>query len=318
MAYQAVQSKIDANPINISSMPKEEKLKAAIERAIPKLPAEIRAQVAQLIKPEALAVMVTVLAIWAGAHFFGVGEIADVVLLIVGYAALGGVAMEAGKALYHFGDKALNARTEIDLDAAADLFAKAVTLVGVQVVMIILLKKKPETFKHSYIKNLSYLRGGSKPPERWFYKPQTKQTSLLPNHIHGSTTRWGDVDINANISVGEQAAARFHELVHQILTPKLYILRGLRAHMRLSGYSRSYILRYLEEALAETYAQLRISGFSGKYLLEGILFPIDNGYEVTIACMRHEAAGILLGPINVGGMLYNVFVGFNTSRGKNK
>jgi len=49
--------------------------------------------------------MATIVMVWAGAHFFGVGELADVILLITGWAAIGGVAIEAGKKLYDFAFK---------------------------------------------------------------------------------------------------------------------------------------------------------------------------------------------------------------------
>jgi hypothetical protein len=66
------------------------------------------------------------------------------------------------------------------------------------------------------------------------------------------------------------------------------------------------LLRYVEEALCETYALIRMSGFSLKSLVEGIRFPIRDQYT-TIAAMGKETVGILLGPINVGGMTYNVY-----------
>jgi hypothetical protein len=38
------------------------------------------------------------------------------------------------------------------------------------------------------------------------------------------------------------------------------------------------------------------------FALEGINFPVKNGY-VTITAMGKEAAGIVLGPLNVGGSM---------------
>lgn len=60
------------------------------------------------------------------------------------------------------------------------------------------------------------------------------------------------------------------------------------------------MLRYLEEALAESYAQLRVNGIRG--LPVGIRFPIANGY-VTVRAVAIEVGGIT---IVVGGIVYAV------------
>jgi hypothetical protein len=73
--------------------------------------------------------------------------------------------------------------------------------------------------------------------------------------------------------------------------------------MRISGYSRSALLRYLEEALAEGYGQLRVRGL--EEALKAYRFPIDFGY-VTVARMRAE--GLVIGTISLGGVLFQVSV----------
>ena len=73
--------------------------------------------------------------------------------------------------------------------------------------------------------------------------------------------------------------------------------------MRISGYSRSGLLRYLEEALAEGYGQLRVCGL--ERALKAYRFPIDFGY-VTVARMRAE--GLAIGSITLGGVLFHVSV----------
>lgn len=67
-----------------------------------------------------------------------------------------------------------------------------------------------------------------------------------------------------------------HERVHQILTPRLYVLRQFRVESRAGSYVRSSLRRYIEEALAETAAQLGVHGF--RQFFTGILFPVRNGY----------------------------------------
>ena len=94
-----------------------------------------------------------------------------------------------------------------------------------------------------------------------------------------------------------------------IIAPKFYLLRELRVFMRQSAYSKSYILRYLEEALAETIGLLRARGMSTEYIVKGFNFPLGNTYEISFSLLRHEASGILLGPVIVGGIMYSVWYG---------
>jgi hypothetical protein len=125
----------------------------------------------------------------------------------------------------------------------------------------------------------------------------TRYTPLSPR-VGGYTTAYGDIVINSTKPAWAQGEALLHEQVHQMLTPKLYFLREVRVTMAMEGYNRSYLLRYLEEALAQTYALVHSRGPG--FAIEGIRFPVRNGY-VTVAKMGQEAAGVLLGPINLGG-----------------
>lgn len=103
--------------------------------------------------------------------------------------------------------------------------------------------------------------------------------------------------------------AIFHESIHQFLSPKFYLLREPLIFLKQSGYNKSYILRYIEEAFAETVALMRKNGLSSKSIVDGLRFPLNNNYELSIALLRLEAAGVLLGPITVSGMVYNVYYG---------
>ena len=69
----------------------------------------------------------------------------------------------------------------------------------------------------------------------------------------------------------------------------------------MAAYEKSSFLKYLEEALAETYAQLRVRGFAG--LPTGITFPVKEGY-VTVSPVLKEGA---IGTIVVGGVTYGVY-----------
>jgi len=93
--------------------------------------------------------------------------------------------------------------------------------------------------------------------------------------------------------------------VHSFLTPKRYFLRNVRVQLSVNGYEKSALLRYLEEALAETVAQFWVRGLNGVSI--GIKFPVKNGY-VSRAAMGEEVNGVLLGPVNVAGMTLRAYV----------
>lgn len=303
----------------------QSRLQLVISKAAVLLPSDVGQQLLAMVTPSALATMAGVIVVWAGAHFFGIGEIADLVLLIVGWVAVGGVALEAAKKLFDFATKTNAARSEGDLDVAAKDLADAITLLGVNTVLALLLKKKPgDTFKTPFRgvkmpryssdigRKMNLPRNGG-----WRYTPKIKITKHS-DVVQGRTKPWGDVEVGRNYYPGamskddaylQMLSTLYHEQVHMAIAPKFYLLRELRVFMRQSAYNKSYILRYLEEALAETIGLLRARGMSREYIIEGFKFPLGNTYEITYTLLRHEAAGILLGPVVVGGLMYNVWYG---------
>jgi len=100
-------------------------------RAIPKLPAAVRQQVADLLTLRSMAMIGAATAIWGGSHLVGVGFGVDVVLLGVGVIGLGAEAIRAGGEFVAFWKGATTARDAAGLDRAADHFACAITIVGV-------------------------------------------------------------------------------------------------------------------------------------------------------------------------------------------
>ena len=71
----------------------------------------------------------------------------------------------------------------------------------------------------------------------------------------------------------------------------------------MSAYSRSALLRYLEEALAEGYGQLRVHGLA--QALGAYRFPLQGGY-VTVSELVSE--GYAIGTITLGGVLFKVSI----------
>jgi hypothetical protein len=109
--------------------------------------------------------------------------------------------------------------------------------------------------------------------------------------------------VTRNQSLTEQRLTLFHEWVHRVLTPRFGPMRQLRVQLRANAYWRSALLRYVEEAMAESYAQLRVQGL--QQALVGIRFPIQGGY-VTVSQVAAE--GVAIGNIMVGGTLFHVLV----------
>jgi len=135
---------------------------------------------------------------------------------------------------------------------------------------------------------------------RIFAKTRKRATKFL-GAGEGITDKWGNIRYSLKGTADEVALARYHERVHSLLSPKFTVLREMRADLRMLGYQKSSFLRYVEEALAETYAQLRVNGVKG--LLTGISFPVKKGY-VTLSNVIREGA---LGTIVVGGVTYGVY-----------
>ncbi len=125
----------------VAAMSNAEKLGEAMRRALPLLPADVAAQVSAMLTPEALATMATITAVWGVSHFFGVGEVADAILLVAGAAILGTSAVDVARDLLGFVQNALGALSEADLDKAAEHFARAVVKGGLTIVMALLLRR---------------------------------------------------------------------------------------------------------------------------------------------------------------------------------
>ena len=101
----------------------------------------------------------------------------------------------------------------------------------------------------------------------------------------GETSWFGDMTLSTAGTATEQQLVRAHEIVHSFLRPRLSLLRTFRARVAASAYWRSAFMRYLEEGLAETIAQLRVNGLIN--IFTGIKFPVANGY-VTIQSLVCE------------------------------
>jgi hypothetical protein len=289
--------------LNVAALSREKKVEEAILRGLPLLPADVGAQLKSMLSPQSLAIVVASLVGLAVAQAFGIGELIDALVLIAGIGFCGWGAVDGCRDLLQSVRTALNARTERDLDEAGRYFASAVTKIGVNAVMAFLLKKPLRSFRD--LKGFKFkevspgLMDVGAPPAPGSvpaieFKP-------LPNDL-GITTPYGDIVIDSGLSEEESRMTLDHELVHRYFSPKFGPFRRLRASVNISGYVRSAMLRYLEEAMAEGYAQVRAHGLQG--VITGIRWPIAGGYLSIdqMAVMR----GTIFGTIVVDGRLMHV------------
>jgi hypothetical protein len=294
----------------ISTWSNTDKVAEVLRRSKAYMPAALGAQIDALISPTNLAITAGSIVVWAGSHFFGVGEVVDVGLLLVGAFFIGWSMKDVVANLVTFGVKTINAQSEQDLDEAARAFASAVITGGITAVMAILLRRSAKQIQA--VRGPTVLEAASprepglvrpprdtQPGELW-RKPTVTGDPTMPSGT-GRTNWFGDVRYSTAGSVTEQQLARLHELAHGFLRPRFRPLRTFRARLAASAYWRSALMQYLEEALVETFAQLRVNGLAG--LIAGIRFPIANGYMAleTLACEGAE-----LGTIVVGGQRFSV------------
>ena len=295
----------------ISTWSTSDKREDMIRRSAEYMPDGVVQQFKEMLTPQNMSIMVGTLVVWAGSHFFGVGEIVDVGLLLVGAFTVGWSFGHEAEDVYNSVTITLDAQSEDDLERAAQLFGQAVVAAGITTILAILLHRSARELQVSRgptVSDVARLRNKPGLPKvrtdpqanaAW-RRPTTTTDPTMPAGA-GKTTPFGDMTISSAGSTTEQQLARLHELVHSYLSPRFIVLRSFRARLGMSGYLRSTLLKYIEEAMAETYAQLRVDGLTG--LKTGIRFPIKNGY-VTVQQLVCEGAEI--GTVSVGSEQFSV------------
>ncbi|MCA9139201.1 MAG: hypothetical protein KDB00_20650 [Planctomycetales bacterium] len=106
----------------------------------PKLPAEIQEEFAAMLSPASIAIIVGVLVVWAGSHYFGIGFIADALLLVVGLGFLGWQVWSVGNDFVSAVELTYSARCEADLEKASKHLANFIAVVGVAAFMALIAK----------------------------------------------------------------------------------------------------------------------------------------------------------------------------------
>jgi RHS repeat-associated protein len=129
----------------------------------------------------------------------------------------------------------------------------------------------------------------------------TTDASLSGTTTLGYTTPSGDVFLQSGLSRAEQISTLRHESVHAFFSPGDGPLVTFRQNLGQWGYENSQLLRFSEEAIAETYG-------SGS-LLQGLRHPFVNGYGIT-------PGGLLLEGGVVGGGLFGAgYLGYEIGGG---
>jgi hypothetical protein len=303
-----MQVQVSAGPGSKMSPP--ERVAEAMRRSLPLLPREAVAFVEALISPQSILIVTGTLTLWAGSHFFGVGEIVDVVLLVVGGLVLGKSILDLGEEIWQFANLTINGTTDAELDEAAQHFAKAIAIAGVDIITAIFLRRSLRDVRARM--PTPKKGGGLKPVDppppmkagQLFYRPKVSRPKTLPQGVLGFCDYYGDIYVSRAQSLTEQQITLFHESVHSFFSPKFKYFLQLRARLSATAYWRSALLRYLEEALAEGFAQFKVRGLLPA--LKAVTFPIGPppyGY-VTLSQLASEGAAI--GSIMLGGTLFHV------------
>ena len=121
-------------------------------------------------------------------------------------------------------------------------------------------------------------------------------TTMVEN---GSANFAGEILLNPNLV--HKGATKFaevisHEGVHRLLSARSGLWVSFRQRWAERFYLNSHLLRYTEEALAETIATVS--------LRRGLAFPFTHGYGISGFRLAAEAGGAGVG---YGGMLYGSY-----------
>lgn len=286
--------------LEVKKLDASEKVAEALKRSLPHLPSDARAVVEAMLEPATLALIGGTLVAWAASHAFGVGEIVDGILLGVGILALGFSVFEGASALCAFTLGTIRAKTEADLDEAGRQFARAVVILGLSTVQALLLRGQGRAIIGRGRPRIYPMPAVGQPPAPGNMLRISRPHSI-PGGTLGTTDAFGVIQVARNQTLTEQRITLLHELVHRFFSPRTGPLRRLRAELSMSAYARSALLRHVEEALAEGYAQLRVNGLSSA--LQAYRFPLTGGY-VTVSQLVTE--GQAVGTIVLGGVTLRV------------
>ena len=123
---------------DVSGWTMEQRLLEAARLAGPLLPPAMQGEFKAMFTGRNLALMAGVLAAWAASHAFGVGEVLDLLLFLVGLVVIGSGVLQCATDLARFVTVARQARRHAELNEAAACLARVVAVLGVTVFMALL------------------------------------------------------------------------------------------------------------------------------------------------------------------------------------
>lgn len=143
---------------SVADMDLEDRFMVVMQRTAPKLPGDIREEFEALLSPAALAIVVGVLAVWAGSHYFGVGFVVDAILIGGGVIFLGWQVWDAADDFISFLKLTYSAENENDLDSAATHLSNFIAVVGVAAFIALLTRGAGKKIKVKTAKKTGVVR----------------------------------------------------------------------------------------------------------------------------------------------------------------
>jgi hypothetical protein len=112
----------------------------------------------------------------------------------------------------------------------------------------------------------------------------------------GATDKFGNMTVSSAGTQLQQDQALLHEQVHSFLSPvQGSVLAIPRADFRMWLYQNSTLMRFSEETLAESRAQLLTRNMTGLNTFQavgnGLSFPFNGAYGISPARLAAEGAG---------------------------
>lgn len=222
---------------------------------------------------------------------------------------LGSALLQFDGAVARLAQTIYSASTRRDLERVAQTLAEVVSQIAMalaQAAFFKALQKGPAIWKQQ----LEAAKGET------FHTPTMKEQALVVvggKSVNGVTKRFGDmlisilahVDHEGNFDEVEFEKTKWHERVHAALSPKFFLFRDARESVKIWGYSNVMLLRLLEEAMAETYAQCKVDGINLGSILRGLKFPFQKAY-LSISPTDIAITGTVIGYIVVQGDRYVV------------
>jgi len=90
---------------SVASMFVTERLTEVLTRSKKNFGPDVGRAIDSLLSPTNLAILGGTLVLWAGSHLFGIGEIVDVIFLLVGAFTIGWSITEVAEYIYTFADR---------------------------------------------------------------------------------------------------------------------------------------------------------------------------------------------------------------------